>query len=62
MSHQWICAKCRTPLANVKVPVYYLGNSFSVEMLKCPGCGTAMVTEEMAVGKMAEAERLLEDK
>jgi hypothetical protein len=33
-----------------------------MEMLKCPKCGTALVTEELAVKKMAEAEMLLEDK
>ncbi|MGD0232282.1 MAG: DVU_1557 family redox protein [Syntrophorhabdales bacterium] len=59
---RWICAKCGEPLVEAKVRVHYLGNAFSMEMLNCPKCGMAMVTEEMAVKKMAEAEKILEDK
>jgi hypothetical protein len=62
MQQHWICTKCEDPLEKSKVQVRYFGNVFTMEMLKCPRCGTAMVTEEMAVKKMAEAEMLFEDK
>jgi hypothetical protein len=42
--------------------VTYLGSVFSLDLLKCPGCGAVVVTEEIAAGKMAEAEQILEDK
>jgi hypothetical protein len=45
-----------------KVEVAYLGNAYPVELLKCPKCGMVLVPEELAVGKMAEVEKTLEDK
>jgi transcription elongation factor Elf1 len=58
----WTCAKCGEALVESQVQVHYLGNAFSMKMLRCPRCGASMVTEEMAIGKMAEAEKILEDK
>jgi hypothetical protein len=45
-----------------KVDISYLGNSFPVDLLKCPNCGLVLIPEEMALGKMAEVEKALEDK
>jgi hypothetical protein len=59
---RWVCARCGRQLEPAKVQARYLGSVFSVELMRCPGCGTVMVTEEVAIGKMAEAEQLLEDK
>ena len=58
----WSCAKCGEPLKESQVQVQYVGNVFSMKMLTCPKCGVSMVTEEMATDRMAEAERVLEDK
>jgi hypothetical protein len=58
----WICAKCGVPLEGAKVQVRYLGSVFFVDLFVCPTCGMAMVTEEVATDKMAEAEKVLEDK
>jgi hypothetical protein len=58
----WICARCNVPLESGKVTVSYLGNAFPVDLLKCPGCGLAFIPEDLALGKMAEVERTLEDK
>ena len=60
--NHWVCAKCGEPLAESQVQVQYLGNAFSMKMLTCPKCGMSMVTEDVAVGKMADAEKILEDK
>ncbi|WP_041440082.1 DVU_1557 family redox protein [Syntrophobacter fumaroxidans] len=59
---KWWCGKCRVPLDMGKVNVSYLGSSFPVDLLKCPRCGLVFVPEELALGRMAEVERLLEDK
>lgn len=59
---QWICARCSAELMRSGVRITYLGNSFSVELHVCPGCGSALVTEDVAMKRMAEAERILEDK
>ncbi len=57
-----ICAKCNVELVLGKVKVSYLGNSFPVDLLMCPGCGMAYVPEELATGKMLQVEQALEDK
>ena len=61
-SAQWECAKCGVPLEAGKVTVEYLGNAYPVDLHKCPQCGLVMVSEELALGKMAEVEKTLEDK
>lgn len=56
------CAKCEKPLERGKVTASYLGNSFPVELLRCPGCGFVYVPEDLALGKMLQVEQALEDK
>ncbi|MGA2107034.1 MAG: DVU_1557 family redox protein [Syntrophorhabdales bacterium] len=58
----WVCGKCGEALVSASVRVRYMGATLSLDLLKCPRCGTAMVTEEVATGRMAEAEQVLEDK
>ncbi len=58
----WICANCGVPLELGKVDIGYLGSSFPVDLLKCPKCGLVLIPEELALGKMAEVEKALEDK
>jgi RNase P subunit RPR2 len=58
----WICAKCNVPLESGKVMVSYLGNAFPVDLLTCHSCGLVLVPEELALGKIAEVEKTLEDK
>ncbi len=61
-SAQWVCAQCDVPLELGKVTLAYLGNAYSVDLLQCPRCGQVLVPEGLALGKMAEVERTLEDK
>ncbi|HHW45173.1 hypothetical protein GFC01_00510 [Desulfofundulus thermobenzoicus] len=56
------CLKCGVPLEPGKVTVSYMGSSFPVELLKCKKCGQVLVTEELALGRMLEVEKVLEDK
>lgn len=58
----WHCAKCDGRLEPETIVVCYLRYDFPVKMLKCPTCSFVLVTEELALGKMAEVEQLLEDK
>ena len=58
----WMCEKCNERLETGKTQIRYLGKAFAVDVLKCPSCGMVMITEDVAVGKIAEAEQLLEDK
>ncbi len=59
---EWRCARCDLPLEPEQVTVSYLGSAYQVELLKCKNCGLVLVTEELALGKMAEVEQILEDK
>lgn len=58
----YICAKCNIPLEPGKVILQYMGNDFPVELPKCPKCGQALIPEELALGKILQVERALEDK
>lgn len=57
-----VCGKCKVPLKNSKVIISYLGNNFPVELLKCPQCDLVYIPESLAVGKMLQVEKTLEDK
>jgi uncharacterized protein with PIN domain len=56
------CDKCDRRLEVAKVNVGYMGDMFKVDMLKCPQCGQVYVPEDLALGKMVEVEKQLEDK
>ena len=58
----WICARCGVPLKLGKANIAYLGNAFPVDLLQCPSCGLVWIPEELALGRMAEVEKTLEDK
>ena len=59
---QWLCAQCNLPLESGQVMVAYLDSAYPVELLKCPQCGLVLIPEELALGRMAEVEKTLEDK
>jgi hypothetical protein len=58
----WSCVKCGIPLEMRKVEVAYRGSKYPVDLPRCPRCGLVFVPEDLALGKMAEVEKLLEDK
>ncbi|ACZ12491.1 DVU_1557 family redox protein [Sulfurospirillum deleyianum] len=58
----WMCDKCQKALVAEKVKVRYLEGNFEVELLKCPTCKMVFISDELAMGKMLEVEKGLEDK
>lgn len=58
----WMCDRCHRELVSEKVKVRYLEGNFEVELLKCPECNHVFISEELALGKMLEVEKGLEDK
>jgi hypothetical protein len=60
-SGDWTCS-CGGALEPAKVDVTYLHGGFSITLLTCVACGTPLVPEYLAMGRMYEVERLLEDK
>jgi ribosomal protein L37AE/L43A len=59
---QWRCVKCDRELVGGPVNVAYMGNRFTADLPHCPDCGRVLISERVALGKMAEVEKLLEDK
>lgn len=59
---QWHCAKCDRELITSPINVAYMGNRFTADLPHCPECGKVLISEQVALGKMAEVEKLLEDK
>ena len=57
-----ICARCDAPLEKCETKFDYLGHKFTHLAPKCPICGMVYVSEELAAGRIAEIETLLEDK
>ncbi|MDR1360298.1 MAG: hypothetical protein LBJ82_04875 [Deltaproteobacteria bacterium] len=58
----WICEKCGLPLELELVKITYMKSSFPVQLPRCPSCGFTLITPELALGKMLEVEKILEDK
>ncbi|MDR1815870.1 MAG: hypothetical protein LBR00_04195 [Clostridiales Family XIII bacterium] len=59
---RWSCAKCGVPLARSSTVFAYMGMTFAHEVMRCPKCGMVFIPRELADGKMAEVEMLMEDK
>jgi hypothetical protein len=58
----WLCGKCQKKLVLEKVKVRYIDGNFEVDLMKCPECNKVYISEELALGKMLEVEKGLEDK
>ncbi len=61
-TEDWLCARCGVPLVMGKVNVGYLDSAFPVDLPHCPVCGQVLIAEDLALGKMADVEKQLEDK
>jgi len=64
MSEQRIlkCAKCDVELVERQVMFSYMRRTFGHPVPVCPKCGKPYISRELAEGRMAEVEVLLEDK
>lgn len=56
------CAKCGVELVKRQTTFSYMGRTFGHEVPVCPVCGKVFISRDLAEGKMAEVEILLEDK
>ena len=57
-----ICNKCRVPLEEIEVTFRYLTKQFRPKVSRCPQCGQVYIPEDLAKGRMAEVEKILEEK
>lgn len=58
----WICSKCGIKLEVKVIKVKYLNGNFEVDLMQCPKCKMVLIPKELALGKMVEVEKGLEDK
>ena len=58
----WLCGCCGAELGQANVEIAYLGSAFPVELFCCAACRLVYIPEELALTRMAEAEKILEDK
>ena len=58
----WTCGKCGSVLEVRPVNISYLGNGYPVDLRVCTKWNRPLVPAEMALGKMLDVEKLLEDK
>lgn len=61
-AESWSCDACGVALELGIVEVAYMGSKYPVELPKCPICGQVFIPEQLALGQMAEIEKILEDK
>jgi hypothetical protein len=59
---EWLCNRCKVPLEVQKVRLQYMRVIFALDLPACPQCGMILIDEELATGRMADAEQALEDK
>lgn len=58
----WTCNKCKVALEPGKAHITYMKSTISAELLTCPICKEIFVPEDLAMGKMLEVEKMLEEK
>ena len=61
-SADWVCARCDAGLSPAKTKLSYRGSEFEIELMRCPICGKTFIGESLALGKMLDVEKSLEDK
>ncbi len=59
---RWICNRCQVAVEILQVRLQYRRTIFALDLPACPRCGKVLISEELATGKMLEAEQALEDK
>lgn len=58
----WYCFKCKEKMATGEIELVYLEIEAALFGLVCPKCGVKYITEETALGDLAEGEKMLENK
>lgn len=59
---KWVCDRCKKELVPTKISFSYMRRTFTHEVPACPVCGKPFISKDLALGKMAEVETLMEDK
>lgn len=58
----WLCNQCQAHLEVQTVRLQYMQSIFPIKLPACSRCGFILIAEDLATGKLSEAEQALEDK
>ena len=58
----WHCSKCKEEMKEEELTVIYLEIDAPIQGIKCPKCGVSYITEEVAIGALAQGELQIEQK
>lgn len=58
----WYCFKCEEKMKYSEINLIYCDFEIALVGLVCPRCDAKFIPEELAVGKMAEGEKMIEEK
>jgi hypothetical protein len=58
----WLCNQCQVHLEVQTVRLQYMQSIFPINLPACSRCGFILIAENLATGKIADAEQALEDK
>ena len=62
MTTDWHCFKCKEKMVEGEIRLVYLEIEGTQVGLMCPKCGAQYIPEELAIGKLAKGEKMIEDK
>jgi hypothetical protein len=59
---EWYCFKDKEKMETAEINLLYLDIEAKQEGLRCPKCGDSYITEDVALDKVAKAEKMIEQK
>lgn len=59
---EWDCFKCKEKMTEREIKLIYQDIEGTGVGLVCPKCSAKYILEELAVGKMAKGEKMIENK
>lgn len=57
-----ICAKCQIEMEDIEIEFDYLSRTFRHKVPRCPECGQVFISEKLAIGRIKDVEKSLEEK
>ena len=59
---EWYCFKCNEKTEAAEINLVYMDIEAKQEGLRCPKCSGSYLTEDVALDKVARAEKMIEQK
>lgn len=62
MDNTLVCARCGVGLKEKEISFSYLDHRFTHTLPACPSCGQVFLSEELVNGRVADLEKVFEEK